>query len=68
MIIIIKIVTSYNTSGVWSIGGVVCRWMTIVERRSNLWLSVMGVISRRQVCLAGRIYRCGYQDVGVTCV
>ena len=36
-------------------------WMTIVESGWNVWVWLVGVVSRRWVCLAGEggIYGCG---------
>ena len=34
-------------------------WMTIVERGWNLWVCLVGVVSRRQVWLVGGNYGCG---------
>ena len=36
-----------------------------MESGWNLWVWLVGVVSRRQVWLVGGIYGCGYQEVGV---
>ena len=35
-------------------------WMTILESGWNLWVWLVGVVSRRQVWLVGGLYGCGY--------
>ena len=36
-----------------------------MESGCNLWVLLVGVVSRKQVCLVGGIYVCGYQELGV---
>ena len=37
----------------------------MMESGSNLWVQLVGVVSRRQLWLVRGIYGCGYQEVGV---
>ena len=39
--------------------------MTIVESGWNLWMWLVGVVSRRWLWLVGRVYGCGYHVVRV---
>ena len=39
--------------------------MTIVESGWNLWMWLVGVVSRRWLWLVGGIYVCGYHEMRV---
>ena len=39
--------------------------MTMVESGCNLWMWLVGVVSRRWLWLVGGIYGCGYHEVRV---